>query len=85
MSSSSGGGSFLDGHALQAGDRRVTARWVCIAMGSRLFVLPVQGLAGAAIYQRRRVRRSARPTGVELAQGFHRFGSEITVHREARR
>lgn len=86
---------FTDRHRLELetaeGSRsRISARYVVIATGSEPAVPPIEGLADVpyltnetifslAELPRRLVVAGAGPIGLEMAQAFRRFGSEVTV------
>jgi pyruvate/2-oxoglutarate dehydrogenase complex dihydrolipoamide dehydrogenase (E3) component len=85
-----GGASFVDGHTLQTGEGRITAKYVLIATGSRPAVPQIPGLAETGYLTNEDVfdlsdlpRRLAviggGPISVELAQAFRRLGSQVTI------
>jgi len=85
-----GGARFTDEHTLQVGQRRITARYVLVATGSRPAAPDVPGLAEAGYLTNedvfdlqdlpaRLVVIGGGPIGVELAQAFARLGSRVTV------
>ncbi|MBA2309915.1 MAG: FAD-dependent oxidoreductase [Pseudonocardiales bacterium] len=85
-----GGATFVDEHTLQAGERRITAKFVLIASGSTPAVPDVPGLAEVGYLTNEDVfdltnlpKRlgviGGGPIGVELAQAFARLGSQVTV------
>ena len=87
--------SFLDPHRLRLADRNgtvaeVSSRYVVIATGSEPSLPPVEGLAkvdyltNETIFSlselpERLIVVGSGPTGVEMAQAFRRFGSEVTM------
>jgi pyruvate/2-oxoglutarate dehydrogenase complex dihydrolipoamide dehydrogenase (E3) component/uncharacterized membrane protein YdjX (TVP38/TMEM64 family) len=82
--------------ALQVGDRKLTARSIVLATGARPLVPPLPGLDGVdyltsdtvwALRElpRRLVVLGGGPIGVELAQCFARFGSDVTIAEMAPR
>jgi pyruvate/2-oxoglutarate dehydrogenase complex dihydrolipoamide dehydrogenase (E3) component/uncharacterized membrane protein YdjX (TVP38/TMEM64 family) len=82
--------------ALQVGDRNLTARSIVLATGARPLVPPLPGLDGVdyltsdtvwALRElpHRLVVLGGGPIGVELAQCFARFGSEVTIAEMAPR
>jgi pyruvate/2-oxoglutarate dehydrogenase complex dihydrolipoamide dehydrogenase (E3) component len=81
---------FTGPHELQVGERLLRAERVVIATGSETAPPPVDGLAGVPHLTNRTIftlehlpRRllvlGGGATGLELAQAFRRFGSEVTV------
>jgi pyruvate/2-oxoglutarate dehydrogenase complex dihydrolipoamide dehydrogenase (E3) component len=85
-----GAASFRDPHTLRVGGRDLTAKFVLIATGTRPAIPAIEGLRGVGYLTNEDVfdlsqlpRRLAviggGPIGVELAQAFHRLGSQVTV------
>ena len=85
-----GGASFLDEHTLQSGRRRLTAKYVLIASGSRAARPQIPGLDEAGYLTNEDVFDlqnlpgrlaviGGGPIGVELAQAFRRLGASVTV------
>ncbi|MFC0430054.1 NAD(P)/FAD-dependent oxidoreductase [Kutzneria buriramensis] len=86
-----GTGRLAGPHAVAVGDRTHTAAHIVIATGADPVIPPVPGLAdlsgvwtnreatGVKEIPRRLLVLGGGPTGVELAQAFHRFGSEVTL------
>lgn len=81
---------LLDGATVLAGDQRLPFKKAVIATGARPHCPPVPGLAEAGFLTHKTVfslterpRRLAviggGPIGCELAQAFHRLGSEVTL------
>lgn len=81
---------FVSPNELLAGDRTVRARRFVIATGSHPSLPPVAGLAESGFLTnldifslrtlpRRLVVLGGGPIGVELAQAFARFGSQVTI------
>ena len=85
---------FLDPHTLDltgAAPRRITARWIVIATGSRprLPDSPADVLTNETIFDlndlpRRLLVMGAGPIGIEMAQAFRRLGSAVTVNGSSR-
>ncbi len=87
--------SFLDDRTVLAGERRIRARRFVIATGSRPAIPPIEGigdvpcLTNETIFDIPELPQhlmiiGAGPIGLEMAQGFRRLGSRVTVI-EARR
>jgi pyruvate/2-oxoglutarate dehydrogenase complex dihydrolipoamide dehydrogenase (E3) component len=86
-----GTGRLAGPHTVVVGDRTHTAEHIVIATGSDPVIPPVPGLTdlpglwtnreatGVKEIPRRLLVLGGGPTGVELAQAFHRFGSEVTL------
>lgn len=89
-----GQASFINSHTLainkEAGLKRVSARYVIIATGSKAMVPPIDGLSDAPFYTNetifelterpeRLVILGGGPIGVEMAQGFQRLGTDVTL------
>ena len=83
-------GRFLDAHTIEVGDRRVVAKSIVIATGSRAVVPPPYRELGDALLTNENVFELARvpesllvvgagAIGLELGQAFHRLGSRVTV------
>jgi pyruvate/2-oxoglutarate dehydrogenase complex dihydrolipoamide dehydrogenase (E3) component len=81
---------FIDPHTLAVGDAEVKAHNVLIATGAHPFVPPVEGLAdvGYLTYEtvwhldqlpKHLLALGGGPIGSELAQGFRRLGSQVTM------
>ncbi len=90
-----GGARFVGEHSLAVGERRITAKSVLIASGSRPAVPDVAGLAEAGYLTnedafdltdlpRRLAVVGGGPIGVELAQAFARLGSRVTILQRGR-
>jgi len=91
-----GGGLFVDPHTLDVGDRKITAKYVLIASGSRAARPDLPGLEAAgyltneSLFDLRNLPRrlgvmGGGPIGVELAQAMVRLGSTVTVLQRADR
>ena len=86
-----GTGRLAGPHTVAIGDRTFTAEHIVIATGSDPVIPPVPGLrdlpgvwtnreaTGAKEISRRLLVLGGGPTGVELAQAFHRLGSQVTL------
>jgi len=81
---------FADPHTLVSATTRTRARRIIIATGSTALVPPIEGLAEMAYLTNETifdietlpshlVILGGGPIGMELAQGFRRLGSEVTV------
>jgi len=81
---------FLDPHTLIVGDAQLKARNVLIATGAHPFIPPVEGLADVDYLTYETVWNLDKlpkhllaigggPIGSELAQGFRRLGSQVTM------
>ncbi|MEE8388753.1 MAG: dihydrolipoyl dehydrogenase [Acidiferrobacterales bacterium] len=81
---------FVDARSVQVGDRVIHGRRFVIATGSRPFIPPIDGLEEAGYLTnldvfslqqlpRRLVVLGGGPIGLEIAQAFSRFGSQVTV------
>lgn len=84
------GATFADEHTLRIGGRRITAKYVLIATGSRPAAATVEGIGEAGYLTnedlfdlqnlpKRLAVIGGGPIGVEMAQAFHRLGSTVTV------
>ena len=85
-----GEGHFISDHAMQVGDRTLSAERIIIATGNTNVVPPIEGLDGTgyitnkeavalATLPRRLAIIGGGAIGIEFAQMFHRFGVEVTV------
>jgi dihydrolipoamide dehydrogenase len=85
-----GEGHFISDHALQVGDRTISAERTIIATGGKNVIPTIEGLEDTGyITNREAVALAALPRrlavigggaiGMEFAQMFHRFGVEVTV------
>lgn len=85
-----GEASFAGPHEILASERRLEAKRVVVATGGVAAVPPVEGLAhvpyltNRTIFELKRLPRrllvlGGGPTGLELAQAFRRFGSEVAL------
>lgn len=81
---------FADPRTLVSPSSEIRARRIIIATGSRAFVPPVEGLhavpylTNESLFTLQRQPRhlivlGGGPIGVEMAQAFHRLGSEVTL------
>jgi pyruvate/2-oxoglutarate dehydrogenase complex dihydrolipoamide dehydrogenase (E3) component len=79
---------FLDPHTVQVGERVLCAKRFIIATGARPYIPPTEGLGGVpfktsrSIFQndvlpQRLLVMGAGPIGMELAQAYARFGSQV--------
>lgn len=84
---------FLNGEAIQVGDRRIGAAHFVICTGAGPEIPPIPGLSAVpyltyeTVFELNRLPPTmvvvgAGPTGVELAQAFARLGSTVTVIEE---
>lgn len=82
--------SFADPHTIEAGGRKLTARLVVIATGSRAMVRPIPGLAESGFVTNEQIFSMPRlpgrlavigggPIGTEMAFAHRQFGSDVTV------
>ncbi len=85
-----GEGHFISEHAMQVGDRTISAERIIIATGGKNVIPSVEGLEDTGyITNREAVALATLPRrlavigggaiGMEFAQMFHRFGVEVTV------
>ncbi|TVR03739.1 MAG: mercuric reductase [Spirochaetaceae bacterium] len=85
-----GSAEFTSSNEVVVNDRRLSARRVVIATGSRAAIPPVPGLdegnylTNRDVFSLPQIPRSiavmgAGPIGVELGQAFHRLGSNVTL------
>ena len=85
-----GEGHFISDHAMQVGDRTISAERIIIATGGKNVIPPIEGLEEVGyITNREAVALAALPRrlaiigggaiGMEFAQMFQRFGVEVTV------
>lgn len=83
-------GRFIDRSTIVAGEHRITARRFVIATGSSPVVPPIPGLADVAYFTNETIFDNTiklphliiiggGPIGLELAQAYHRLGSQVTV------
>ncbi|MBB4284827.1 dihydrolipoyl dehydrogenase family protein [Roseospira goensis] len=81
---------FLDARTVEAGGQRIRARRVVVATGSRPLVPPIPGLETVPVHTNETIFGLTErpphllilgggPIGCELAQGFRRLGSRVTV------
>ena len=81
---------FADPHTVVAGARRITARLILVATGSRAFIPPIPGLAEAGYVTNEQIftlpslpRHLAiiggGPIGIEMAWAHRQLGSDVTV------
>ena len=82
--------SFEDAHTVRVGDRRLAAERILVATGSRTAVPPIAGLDGVdwldhvAALDLTELPESllvvgGGPVGLEFAQAFARYGSQVTI------
>ena len=85
-----GEGHFISDHAMQVGDRIISAKRIIIATGGKNVIPSIEGLEETGyITNKEAVALAALPRrlaiigggaiGIEFAQMFHRFGVEVTV------
>ena len=85
-----GAASFVDDHTVQVGDRKISAKRIFIAAGTRPAVLSIEGienvdyLTNENIFKLDKVPASLIVNGggaiaCELAQGYQRLGSQVTL------
>ncbi|TAL17874.1 FAD-dependent oxidoreductase [bacterium] len=85
-----GNASFVDGHTVEAGGERISARSWVLSTGSSPAIPPVEGLAevpywtNETVFSQRELPEKlivlgGGPVGIELAQSFQRLGSMVTV------
>ena len=85
-----GNGTFSDAHTILVGDRTLRTAKTVIATGARALVPPIDGLAGLApltnesVFDLKARPKSLAiigggPIGCELAQGFARLGTAVTL------
>lgn len=91
-----GQGRFLDPHTFEVNGRRIRARKVILATGSRPILLPIPGLAEAKPLTNESALQldhlpasliilGAGPIGIEFGQAFARLGSRVTfLEKESR-
>ena len=83
-------GSFVDAHTLKAGDRKITAKLIVIATGSRPRIVPIDGLEEAGFITNEEIFTlekkpehlaviGAGPIGIEMAWAHRQLGSQVTV------
>jgi len=81
---------FADPHTVVAGGRRITARLILVATGSRAFNPPIAGLAESGFVTNEQIFTLPRlprhlaiigggPIGIEMAWAHRQLGSEVTV------
>jgi pyruvate/2-oxoglutarate dehydrogenase complex dihydrolipoamide dehydrogenase (E3) component len=81
---------FVDPHTLRVGKRTLTSRHFLIGTGSRPAIPPVSGLEETGYWTNETVWEQtelpdrlmvigAGPIGCEMAQAFHRLGSDVTL------
>ncbi len=85
-----GAPKFVDEHSVELNGRKISARYFVIATGSSPFIPPIEGIRDVDYITNLQVFRleklpaslaviGAGPIGMEMAQSFHRLGSEVTV------
>lgn len=81
---------FADPHTVVAGGKRISARLILIATGSRAFIPPIPGLADAGYVTNEEIFNLPRlprhlaiigggPIGIEMAWAHRQLGCEVTV------
>ncbi|MDX1991372.1 MAG: FAD-dependent oxidoreductase [bacterium] len=79
---------FVDPHTVQVGEQVLSAKRFIIATGARPYIPPIEGLGGVPFRTSRSIFENdvlpprlliigAGPIGMELAQAYARFGSEV--------
>jgi pyruvate/2-oxoglutarate dehydrogenase complex dihydrolipoamide dehydrogenase (E3) component len=85
-----GAARFLDPHALQVGERKISAEKFVIATGARPFIPDIPGLREVPfltylnIFENDRLPErlivvGAGPIGAEISQAYRRLGSQVTL------
>ncbi len=85
-----GKAEFIDAHTIKINEQTISSKRFVIATGSRAFVPPIDGLAAAGYLTNtdifslqqlpeRLVVLGGGPIGLEMAQAFHRLGSQVSV------
>jgi mercuric reductase len=91
-----GQASFADAHTVRVGERELTSEKILIATGSRTAVPPIDGLDDVPWIDHIDALELTElppsllvlgggPVGLELAQAFARFGSQVTLVQSAER
>ncbi len=91
-----GGAKLLDGHTVQVGERKLTARFILLATGSRPMSPEIAGienvgyLTSETLFEQQRAPKSllvvgGGPIAIEMAQAHHRLGVHVTVLQRAGR
>ncbi len=81
---------FVDPHTLMAGSRKVTAKLILVATGSRAAIPPIPGLAEAGFVTNEQIFNLPQlprhlaiigggPIGIEMAWAHRQLGCEVTV------
>jgi pyruvate/2-oxoglutarate dehydrogenase complex dihydrolipoamide dehydrogenase (E3) component len=81
---------FIDSHTVQAGEQTLKAKVFLIATGAHAFVPPIPGLDQVSFITYERIFENERlpptmtvigagPVGMEMAQAYQRFGSQVTL------
>ncbi|MBN2841653.1 MAG: NAD(P)/FAD-dependent oxidoreductase [Sedimentisphaerales bacterium] len=85
-----GAASFIDDHTVAVGNRKITAKRIFIAAGTKPAILPIEGidkveyLTNENIFKLEKVPTSMIISGggaiaCEMAQGFQRLGCQVTL------
>lgn len=85
-----GSPEFVDEHTLKFAERKVTAKKIVLATGSRAAVPPIEGLEEAGFITNREIFKlsklpesmviiGAGAIAIEMAQAFSRLGTEVSV------
>jgi pyruvate/2-oxoglutarate dehydrogenase complex dihydrolipoamide dehydrogenase (E3) component len=91
-----GDAQLRDGHTVQVGERRLTARFLLVATGSRTTPPPIANidavgyLSSESLFEQERAPKSllvvgGGPIAIEMAQAHHRLGVKVTVLQRAER
>jgi pyruvate/2-oxoglutarate dehydrogenase complex dihydrolipoamide dehydrogenase (E3) component len=81
---------FIDAHTISVGDKTLSANYVLICTGAHPFVPPILGLDKTSYYTSKTIWDldvlpkhlvvvGGGPIGCEIAQGYHRLGSRVTL------
>jgi pyruvate/2-oxoglutarate dehydrogenase complex dihydrolipoamide dehydrogenase (E3) component len=81
---------FIDAHTISVGDKTLSANYVLICTGAHPFVPPIPGLDKTSYYTSKTIWDldvlpkhlvvvGGGPIGCEIAQGYHRLGSRVTL------
>jgi pyruvate/2-oxoglutarate dehydrogenase complex dihydrolipoamide dehydrogenase (E3) component len=91
-----GDAKLVDGHTVEAAGRRLTAKFILVATGSRPAAPPIAGLedvgylTSESLFEQQRASASmlivgGGPIAIEMAQAHHRLGVRVTVLQRAGR
>src|SRR5436309_2661500 len=86
---------FVDPHTIEAGGRRLSAKYFLLCTGARASVPPVPGLSETpyesyeSVFNMKQLPGrllvlGAGPIGLEMAQAFQRLGSQVTVFQRSK-